>query len=121
MGYGSTAWNWPRWTREASRPARNCCISSGTRRFSPIASSDPECAGTWLDAGELATIRSEFATEEERHKATESYFDEVFGTQLTALHAADVANDQRVQNIAGMFRFICPSFYVPGKQKWGAF
>ena len=81
----------------------------------------PECGGTWLDAGELATIRSEFSTEEDRRKATEAYFDEVVGKQLTALHAGDVSNDERAHNIANMFRFICPSFYIPGKQKWGAF
>ena len=81
----------------------------------------PECAGTWLDSGELATIRSEFHSDEERTKAAGQYFDEVFGNQLSALHAQDVANDERAQKIAHMFRFICPSFYIPGKQSWGAF
>jgi len=78
----------------------------------------PECAGTWLDAGELATIRSEFKTDEERKKAAEAYFGEVFGKHLAELHAKDEANEERVQNIANMFRFICPSKYLPGRQKW---
>jgi len=28
---------------------------------------------------------------------------------------------EKVDRIARLFRFICPSYYVPGKQKWGAF
>jgi len=31
----------------------------------------PKCAGFWLDAGELAGIRSEFATQEERKAAAQ--------------------------------------------------
>jgi uncharacterized protein len=81
----------------------------------------PQCGGTWLDAGELATIRSEFNTEETRKKATEAYFDEVFGKQLAVLHAQDEANAAQAQKLAHLFRFICPSYYLPGKQKWGAF
>jgi len=26
-----------------------------------------------------------------------------------------------VLKISNMFRFICPSYYIPGKQDWGAF
>ena len=81
----------------------------------------PECAGTWLDAGELATIRSEFKSDEERKKAAEAYFDEVFGKHLAELRAKDEANLERVQNIANMFRFLSPSHYLPGKPKSGAF
>ena len=81
----------------------------------------PECAGTWLDAGELATIRSEFKTEDERNQATQQYFDEIFGKQLAAMRAQDDANLERAQKFAHMFRFICPSYFIPGKQTWGAF
>ncbi len=81
----------------------------------------PQCAGTWLDAGELATIRTEFNTNYDREKAAESYFKEVFGNQLAQLHAQDEANQERAQKIAHMFRFICPNFYIPGKQSGGAF
>jgi hypothetical protein len=28
---------------------------------------------------------------------------------------------ERARNIARIFRFICPSYYLPGKQDWGAF
>src|SRR5215210_1667115 len=37
----------------------------------------PRCAGFWLDAGELAIIRTEFATEEGRERAAEEYFAEL--------------------------------------------
>jgi len=81
----------------------------------------PECAGMWLDAGELKTIRSEYPTEEARKEAAGKYFDAMFGEKLAEMHAKDEASAQRAEKIAHMFRFICPSYYLPGKQKWGAF
>ncbi|MGD2095324.1 MAG: zf-TFIIB domain-containing protein [Phycisphaerales bacterium] len=81
----------------------------------------PGCGGFWLDAGELGKIRSLFNTEEERHKAAEEYFSEVFGGQLAAMEAEDQEKLKKAQKISNMFRFICPSYYVPGKQDWGAF
>ncbi len=81
----------------------------------------PTCAGIWLDAGELATIRQEYPTDAERKKAAEAYFDEIFGKQLADLHAQGEAHAARARQIAHLFRFICPSYYLPGKQEWGAF
>ncbi len=81
----------------------------------------PGCAGFWLDAGELGQIRGLFKTEDERHKAAEEYFDEVFGDKLKAMQAQDQAKLEKTQKIANMFRFICPTHYIPGKQHWGAF
>lgn len=81
----------------------------------------PGCAGFWLDSGELRKIRSLFNTEEERHKAADEYFSEVFGDELDAAKAANEAELDKARKIANMFRFICPSHYIPGKQKWGAF
>ena len=52
----------------------------------------PNCGSYWLDVGELATVRSELGSEEEG-----------------------------AQKIAQIFRFICPSYYAPGNQEWGAF
>ena len=34
----------------------------------------PGCAGIWIDRGELAAIRNQFDSEEDRHKAAEDYF-----------------------------------------------
>lgn len=72
------------------------------------------CAGIWLDAGELKQIRSLFETEEQRKQAGQKYFSEIFEGELNA----DLAKDQKISNI---LRFICPSYYIPGKQGWGAF
>jgi Zn-finger nucleic acid-binding protein len=81
----------------------------------------PGCAGIWLDAGELATIRDQFATEEERRQAADDYFDEIFGPELERRHAERSEKLERVERMARAFRFICPSYYLPGKQRWGAF
>jgi hypothetical protein len=81
----------------------------------------PECAGIWLDAGELGAIRSEFPSDEERQKAAEAYFSELFDGPLAAEHARTEAELAGAQKFARAFRFICPSYYVPGKQRWGAF
>lgn len=81
----------------------------------------PQCAGYWLDAGELALIRKLFPTEEARKKAAEAYFEEIFGKQLAEMKAKGEEAGQRASKIAQMFRFICPSYYLPGKQQWGAF
>ncbi|MDP4116493.1 MAG: zf-TFIIB domain-containing protein [Bacteroidota bacterium] len=44
----------------------------------------PMCGGIWLDAGELAAIRGEFKTEEERNKAVEEFINKEIGPQLKA-------------------------------------
>jgi hypothetical protein len=66
-------------------------------------------------------LRSLFNTEEERHKAADEYFSEVFGDKLAAMQAEDEAKLAKARKISNMFRFICPSYYIPGKQDWGAF
>jgi Zn-finger nucleic acid-binding protein len=81
----------------------------------------PSCGGYWLDVGELAAIRSEFETEEERDRAAAQYFSELFDSELAAAHAETQEDLERAQRIAYIFRFICPSYYIPGKQEWGAF
>ena len=81
----------------------------------------PGCGGFWLDAGELCKIRSLFNTEEERHKAADEYFSEVFGDEFAAMQAESEEKLAKTRKISNMFRFICPSYYIPGKQNWGAF
>jgi len=81
----------------------------------------PNCGGHWLDPGELRTIRTEYATEGDRKQAASEYFSEVFGPELAAAHAKSQEELARAQRIAHAFRFICPSYYIPGKQDWGAF
>jgi len=81
----------------------------------------PSCAGFWLDAGELTKIRSLFNTEQERHQAAEEYFAEIFDKKLAAMKAKNQQGLKKSRKIANIFRFICPSYYIPGKQDWGAF
>lgn len=81
----------------------------------------PKCAGFWLDFGELGKIRTQFETEEDKQKAAEKYFSHMFDGELKTMRMESEEQASKVRNIARMFRFICPSFYIPGKQKWGAF
>jgi Zn-finger nucleic acid-binding protein len=81
----------------------------------------PRCAGYWLDVGELALIRNEFPTDAERKKAAEAYFSEIFDNELAAMRAKGEEQAERIRKIAWIFRFICPTYYLPGKQPWGAF
>lgn len=81
----------------------------------------PACAGFRLDAGELAKIRTLFNTEQERHQAAEEYFAEIFDKQLAEIKAKSQQELEKNRKIANIFRFICPSYYIPGKQDWGAF
>ena len=81
----------------------------------------PSCGGVWLDVGELGLIRSQFSSDAERQKAADEYFDEVFGAEFAAMKAENEEKRQKAQRFAHMFRFICPSYYIPGKQRWGAF
>lgn len=81
----------------------------------------PRCAGVFLDPGELAQIRREYTTEEERHEAARAYYGEMFDQHLNGMLARDRSKLEHARRLAGMFRFICPSYYLPGKQEWGAF
>jgi uncharacterized protein len=81
----------------------------------------PSCAGTWLDIGELRSIRSESPSEAARRQAAEECFAEMFGKEISELRSKTKEESARVRRIVNMFRFICPSYYIPGKQSWGAF
>lgn len=81
----------------------------------------PGCGSFWLDAGELRTIRSLFNTEEERHQAAEEYFEDLFGDHFAAMKLENEEKLAKARKIANMFRYICPSYYIPGKQAGGAF
>jgi len=51
----------------------------------------PSCAGIWLDCGELRQIRNQYATEEERKHAAQTYFSEIFDDQLAQMRAESEA------------------------------
>ena len=81
----------------------------------------PNCGGFWLDHGELGQIRSQFKDEEERKKAARQYLQEACGPALKKLRDESEMEMIKGQKIARMFRFLCPSYYIPGDQEWGAF
>jgi Zn-finger nucleic acid-binding protein len=81
----------------------------------------PGCGGVWLDQGELRKIRSLFRSEEERDRAARERFADLFDAKLHRARAQSLGERERARRFARLFRYICPSFYVPGKQRWGAF
>jgi len=78
----------------------------------------PQCGGEWLDAGELATIRSEYTNEDERDRATTAYFDDLFKVQVDAQRADDKVQADRIERFVRKVRFILPSYYFQGKHRW---
>jgi Zn-finger nucleic acid-binding protein len=81
----------------------------------------PSCGGVWLDTGELAAIRSMFPTEEARRKAGKEHFSAIFGKHLRQMRDESEEKARKAHRFARIFRFLCPSWYIPGKQDWGAF
>lgn len=81
----------------------------------------PSCGGYWLDAGELAALRNEHATENERDQAMNDRLAEMFDPMLEEASELRRERLEKSLQVARMVRFICPSHYLPGKQHWGAF
>ena len=79
------------------------------------------CMGIWLDAGELVSIRTEFQNDPEKEKAFEKYYADVIAPQLDKEKLKNTSEIEAAKKVARVFRFICPSNYIPGKQSWGAF
>lgn len=81
----------------------------------------PGCTGFWVDRGELWKIREQFTTEADRDQATEDYFTKMFNDDLEAMKEKTQGKLDRARKFARLFRFVCPSYYIPGKQRGGAF
>ena len=62
-----------------------------------------------------------YESEDEKKAATQKYFDEILGKEIKAMQAKNEADLVRIKQIVNIFRFICPSYYIPGNQEWGAF
>lgn len=82
-----------------------------------------KCGGFWLDLGELLTIRKQFKTEKERNEAGEKFVSEVFmhNPEVQSMKAKGKKDLEKARRFANMFKYICPSKYIPGDQDWGAF
>jgi len=81
----------------------------------------PGCGGFWLDGGELEKIRSLFESEAARLEAGRRDFTQTFADQFAAMEAQTNARLQKARCFAHALRFICPSYYIPGQQRGGAF
>lgn len=79
------------------------------------------CGGVFLDYGELQGLRSEYATDDERSEAAHGLFADLYDEELEDLADDSTDDVRRSQGLARMFRFLLPSYYLPGKQKWGAY
>ncbi|MFH1801167.1 MAG: zf-TFIIB domain-containing protein [Candidatus Omnitrophota bacterium] len=81
----------------------------------------PSCSGIWLDAGELASFRKFFPSEQDRKKAGEELIERNIMPMLRVEAQKGQAELEKARRIASMLRFICPSYYIPGKQEDAAF
>lgn len=81
----------------------------------------PACAGFFLDYGELNSIRTQFDSEEDRADAAQKLFSEMFDDDIAQLEAANDEKREKSRRLAHMFRFLLPSYYLKGKQPWGAY
>lgn len=81
----------------------------------------PGCSSIWLDGNELETIRGLFESEAARRQAGREEFAQEFGAELAAMTNEAQSRLQKAQRFANLFKFVCPTQYVPGKQGWGAF
>ncbi|MBI4565656.1 MAG: zf-TFIIB domain-containing protein [Planctomycetes bacterium] len=79
------------------------------------------CGGVWLDAGELKKIRKMFQNDEDRKQAAREYYEEAFGQTLQDMKQQSLEELQKARRFANALRWVCPSYYIPGDQKWGAF
>lgn len=79
------------------------------------------CGGIFLDAGELAAIHDKYPTEDARNAEAQNVLGNEIKPQLDQLREESEAGRQRAERFSNALRFICPTFYIPGKQKWGAF
>ena len=81
----------------------------------------PRCAGYFLDYGELNRIEDQYDTEEERSEAARNMFADLFDEGLDDIGSESEETVEKARRLAHLFRFQLPTYYIPGKQKWGAF
>ena len=81
----------------------------------------PGCNGVWLDAGELAAIRAQFANEQQRAQAAKDHFKSLFSEQLEEKAEKSTENLAAKRDFARALKYVLPSYWIPGRQKGGAF
>jgi len=66
-----------------------------------------KCGGIWLDAGELAAIRSEYKNHDERHQAAHSFAQSVFGKEMGSAPGGKT-DDLHLAQFGRIIRFVWP-------------
>lgn len=81
----------------------------------------PQCAGFWLDAGELAMIRSSYESEEAAREAARKEFGALIKREFDDIREQSEEKREKARKFARALRLLCPSYYIPGKQEGAAF
>jgi len=81
----------------------------------------PQCAGFWLDAGELEQVRGLFETEQQRRDAGAAEFKQQFGEEIARMDSENQAKLEAVLDVTSKYRFLCPSQFVGESADWGVF
>lgn len=77
-----------------------------------------QCGGIWLDAGELAQVRQQYSTKEERDKAANAMIGGLFGSpEMDQLKQKD-DGVEKARRYAQMFKMVYPSAEDAGDQNW---
>jgi len=67
-----------------------------------------QCGGIWLDVGEFAAIRRQYASEADRRRAAHEYAKHLFGEQLAKLEQETGSESETYRRLTRAFRFLCP-------------
>ena len=68
----------------------------------------PECGGHWLDAGELAGVRSLYSSDEERAEHLDAIVEEQFGSELDAMAQDREELKRKTSQVRRIFSFLVP-------------
>lgn len=118
----------PAWVAPQDAPPRQCPACGDVtmlQRFTSVkriveVDECGQCGGVFLDGGELAKIRAEFKDDAARQEAAKGFLQAV-DLQLGAMKEESQQEQERVRRVASMLKILAPSWYLPGKQSWGAY
>lgn len=71
----------------------------------------PSCGGVWLDAGELALIREEHASEADQERAVQEYLEGAADSILGPMRSQGTEEAARARRLDQLLRFTKPIRY----------
>ncbi len=71
----------------------------------------PNCAGHWLEAGELRAIRERNTSEADRKAAVDALFAEKFGAKVAEMQTERISHTGGFHPIYSMLRFVMPGCF----------